>query len=93
MTPVSCDIQMPGSSDAMFTDKLYGQILKTGHSHFSKPRTSRTSFCVRHYASVVVYETEGFTAKNTDLLSREHLKLLQSSQVIIEIIEIICKLI
>ena len=72
---------MPNSSDTMFIDKLYEQILKRGHSHFTKPRTSRTSFGVRHYASTVLYETQGFTSKNTDLLSREHLKLLQSSQV------------
>ena len=72
---------MPNSSDSMFIDKLYEQILKKGHSHFTKPRTSRTSFGVRHYASTVLYETQGFTSKNTDLLSREHLKLLQSSQV------------
>lgn len=72
---------MPGSSDAMFTQKLYDQILKVGQSHFSKPRTSRSAFCVSHYANTVTYESEGFTAKNVDSLSLEHIQLLKTSKV------------
>ena len=72
---------MPSCSDAMFVQKLYEQILKKGHSHFTKPRISRTSFCVHHYANVVTYKGETFTGKNMDTLSLEHLHLLKSSQV------------
>ena len=50
-------------------------------SHFSKPRTSRSAFCVHHYANVVEYESEGFVEKNTDSLVNEHLKLLKASKV------------
>ena len=50
-------------------------------SHFSKPRLSRTAFCVCHYACLVQYEREGFVDKNTDSLSLEHLNLLKSSKV------------
>ena len=50
-------------------------------SHFSKPRLSRTAFCVRHYACLVQYERNGFVDKNTDSLSLEHLNLLKSSKV------------
>ena len=74
---------MPGSSDALFVCKLYEQILKPGHSHFSKPRTSRTSFCIQHYADTVIYESESFTSKNVDSLSPEHLHLLKTSKVYI----------
>lgn len=72
---------MPSCSDTMFIQKLYEQILKKGHSHFSKPRTSRTSFCIHHYADIVTYQVETFTEKNIDLLSLEYLHLLQSSKV------------
>jgi myosin-5 len=72
--------KMPGCSDVMFAEKLYGQILKPGHSHFSKPRTSRTAFCIHHYADIVTYQVLDFTAKNKDSLYPEHLQLLQSSQ-------------
>ena len=87
---------MPGRRDTMFSQKLYKQYVKsdgrgkrgrgsgeeeTVQSHFSKPRTSTTSFNIHHYAYTVTYETQDFVHKNMDALIPEHLEILQKSQV------------
>ena len=87
---------MPGRSDTMFSQKLYKQFVKsdkrgkcgrgsgeeeTVQSHFSKPRTSTTSFNIHHYAYTVTYETQAFVHKNMDAIVPEHLEILQKSQV------------
>ena len=86
-----CFHQMPGSSDAMFLQKLYNNFINKNSiprespgkpaTHFSKPRTSTTSFNIHHYAYVVTYEKECFIEKNMDSLLPEHKQLLQKSKV------------
>ena len=77
-SPIS---QMPRSCDELFIQKLYDKHNHAHSTHFSKPRTSRSAFQVRHYAGSVQYQSTGFVEKNSERVSEEHKQLLQSSKV------------
>ena len=49
------------------------------HAHFNDMKTEPTAFAVRHFAGEVVYEVDGFLAKNKDPISQDLLVLLQHS--------------
>ncbi|XP_041459898.1 unconventional myosin-Va-like isoform X4 [Lytechinus variegatus] len=72
------ECMLPKGSDENWCNKLYNKL--TSHSHFSKPRTSRTAFLVHHFADKVEYESEGFVQKNRDQVNDEHLNILMASQ-------------
>ena len=71
---------MPGSSDALFVQKLYS-FHNGKNARFSKPKTSPSEFVVSHYASKVSYESVGFVEKNVDSFIEEQLALLLNSEV------------
>ena len=71
---------MPQPSDKMLILKLYNRHEKKS-SHFDKPRTSTSSFIVKHFADRVIYESVGFVEKNMDSVIPEHLSLLKASEV------------
>ena len=60
-------------SDKAFLAKFESQHAQ--HPFFAKKRTSQTSFVIRHYASDVTYEVEGFRDKNMDPL-KDSMKLM-----------------
>ncbi|XP_071497949.1 unconventional myosin-Va-like, partial [Diadema antillarum] len=72
------ECMLPKGSDDNWCGKLYNKL--TAHSHFSKPRTSRTAFIVHHFADKVEYESDGFVEKNRDQVNDEHLNILMASQ-------------
>ena len=76
---LSLFLQLPKGSDENWCQKLYDK--HTGKKHFSKPRTSRTSFVIHHFADKVEYQSEGFVEKNRDQVNDEHLNILRASQV------------
>ncbi|ORC89982.1 myosin heavy chain [Trypanosoma theileri] len=66
-------------NDLSFREKicdLYGGRLldgKGGHSNFLRVKTDRSSFIIKHYAGDVIYNVDGFRAKNSDT-TKESLK-------------------
>ena len=71
---------MPQPSDKLLIQKLYNKHEKKS-SHFDKPRTSTSSFIIKHFADHVTYEGTGFVEKNMDSVIPEHLSLLRASEV------------
>eukprot|EP01114_Cavostelium_apophysatum_P017815 TRINITY_DN5376_c0_g1_i1.p1 TRINITY_DN5376_c0_g1~~TRINITY_DN5376_c0_g1_i1.p1 ORF type:complete len:951 (-),score=287.82 TRINITY_DN5376_c0_g1_i1:42-2894(-) len=67
----------PKATDASFLVKLFNNY--PSHAHFEKPRLSRTTFIVKHYAGDVAYDTTGFLEKNKDTLQDDLIDLMQSS--------------
>ncbi|XP_062166607.1 myosin-8-like [Alnus glutinosa] len=68
----------PRSTHETFAEKLY-QTFKD-HKRFSKPKLSRSSFTICHYAGDVTYQTELFLDKNKDYVIAEHQALLSYSK-------------
>ena len=70
---------MPKGSEANWVQKLYDKHTKS--KHFSKPRMSRTSFIIHHFADNVEYQMDGFLEKNRDTILEEQINLFKASQV------------
>ncbi len=70
---------MPKGSDANWCQKLYDKHGKT--KHFSKPRMSRKSFVIHHFADNVEYQMDGFLEKNRDTVLEDQINLFKASQV------------
>jgi len=72
--------QMPNASDGNWLHKVCD--MHAGKSkHFEKPRLSRTSYIIIHFADRVEYEIEGFVEKNRDTVLDEQIRLLKASTV------------
>ncbi|EOA19784.1 hypothetical protein CARUB_v10000031mg [Capsella rubella] len=67
----------PKSTHETFAQKLY-QTFKNS-KRFTKPKLSRTSFAISHYAGEVVYQADLFLDKNKDYVVAEHQDLLIAS--------------
>ncbi|RHY80260.1 hypothetical protein DYB31_015970, partial [Aphanomyces astaci] len=67
----------PKGSDVAFTNKLSAHY--NDNDRFELPRLKRNCFTILHYAGQVVYETSGFLVKNTDMLQRDTVLLLNRS--------------
>ncbi|KAH9127251.1 hypothetical protein AeMF1_002429 [Aphanomyces euteiches] len=67
----------PKGSDAAFTNKLSAHY--NDNDRFELPRLKRNCFTIHHYAGNVTYETSGFLVKNTDMLQRDTVLLLNRS--------------
>ncbi|CAI0387787.1 unnamed protein product [Linum tenue] len=67
----------PKSTHETFAQKLY-QTFKN-HKRFIKPKLSRTSFTIAHYAGEVAYLADLFLDKNKDYVVAEHQDLLTAS--------------
>ncbi len=70
---------MPKGSEANWVQKLYDK--HTRSKHFSKPRMSRQSFIIHHFADNVEYQMEGFLEKNRDTVLEEQINIFKASQV------------
>ncbi|XP_044463733.1 myosin-17 isoform X3 [Mangifera indica] len=68
----------PKSTHETFAQKLY-QTFKN-NKRFIKPKLSRTSFTISHYAGEVTYLAELFLDKNKDYVVAEHQVLLTASK-------------
>jgi myosin-5 len=67
----------PKSTHETFAQKLY-QTFKN-YKRFTKPKLSRTSFAISHYAGEVTYQADLFLDKNKDYVVAEHQDLLIAS--------------
>ncbi|PIK46873.1 hypothetical protein BSL78_16290 [Apostichopus japonicus] len=72
------ECMLPKGADDNWCQKLYAKHLEK--KHFSKPRTSNTSFVIHHFADKVEYQSEGCVEKNRDNVNNEHIKILRGSQ-------------
>ncbi|MED6186014.1 hypothetical protein PIB30_062642 [Stylosanthes scabra] len=70
----------PKSTHETFSQKLY-QTFKN-NKRFIKPKLSRTSFTISHYAGEVTYLADMFLDKNKDYVVAEHQDLLTASKCI-----------
>ncbi|KAI7989958.1 Myosin-17 [Camellia lanceoleosa] len=68
----------PKSTHETFSQKLYQTFAK--NRRFSKPKLSRTSFTISHYAGEVSYHSDLFLDKNKDYVVAEHQDLLTASK-------------
>ncbi|GAB4853754.1 hypothetical protein Ancab_017947 [Ancistrocladus abbreviatus] len=68
----------PKSTHETFAQKLY-QTFKD-NKRFMKPKLSRTSFTIAHYAGEVTYQTDQFLDKNKDYVVADHQDLLTASK-------------
>ncbi|KAF4363551.1 hypothetical protein F8388_002092 [Cannabis sativa] len=68
----------PKSTHETFAQKLY-QTFKS-NKRFIKPKLSRTSFTISHYAGEVTYQADHFLDKNKDYVVAEHQDLLTASR-------------
>ncbi|KAF7837931.1 myosin-17 [Senna tora] len=68
----------PKSTHETFAQKLY-QTFKN-NKRFIKPKLSRTSFTISHYAGEVTYLADMFLDKNKDYVVAEHQDLLTASK-------------
>ncbi|WZY75236.1 hypothetical protein YC2023_021620 [Brassica napus] len=74
--PFFCSM-FPKSTHETFAQKLY-QTFKNS-KRFTKPKLSRTSFAISHYAGEVTYQADLFLDKNKDYVVAEHQDLLIAS--------------
>ena len=58
----------PKGSDGSYAEKV--KKVHSKHAHFNDMKTEPTAFAVRHFAGEVVYEVDGFLAKNKDPISQ-----------------------
>ena len=72
--------RMPKGNDEEWALMLYNKHEKKS-KHFEKPRTSRNSFKIIHFADVVEYQCTGFVEKNRDSVSDDLLDILRASSV------------
>ncbi|KAI8565380.1 hypothetical protein RHMOL_Rhmol03G0254500 [Rhododendron molle] len=68
----------PKSTHETFAQKLYQTFAK--NKRFAKPKLSRTSFTIAHYAGDVTYQADLFLDKNKDYVVAEHQDLLTASK-------------
>ncbi|GFS43835.1 myosin family protein with Dil [Actinidia rufa] len=68
----------PKSTHETFAQKLYQTFAK--NKRFTKPKLSRTSFTISHYAGEVTYQADLFLDKNKDYVVAEHQELLTDSK-------------
>ncbi|XP_060189336.1 myosin-17-like isoform X2 [Lycium barbarum] len=68
----------PKSTHETFAQKLYQTFTK--NKRFIKPKLSRTSFTISHYAGEVTYQADLFLDKNKDYVVAEHQVLLTASE-------------
>ncbi|KAI7735589.1 hypothetical protein M8C21_030752 [Ambrosia artemisiifolia] len=71
-------VMFPKSTHETFAQKLYQTFAK--NKRFIKPKLSRTSFTISHYAGEVTYLADQFLDKNKDYVVAEHQDLLTASK-------------
>ncbi|KAF1335305.1 Myosin-like protein, partial [Globisporangium splendens] len=75
--------QARGTEEAL-VNKIKTNHQKKGNEinpHIDFPRVKRTQFIINHYAGSVTYETVGFMEKHRDMLQKDLMDLIQSSDI------------
>ncbi|KAJ1554246.1 Myosin type-2 heavy chain 1, partial [Nowakowskiella sp. JEL0078] len=73
------ETRKPGGQDTQLIGKYYQNFVVPTQKYFVKPRFSNTEFTIKHYASDVTYQIDGFVEKNKDSVSPEQLGVLEAS--------------
>lgn len=69
--------RLPSGADESLINKLYTNFDK--NKFFEKPRFGQSAFTVKHYATDVTYEIEGFIEKNKDTVTDEQMETLNET--------------
>ncbi|KAI8609855.1 P-loop containing nucleoside triphosphate hydrolase protein [Chytriomyces sp. MP71] len=80
--------RLPSGSDKSLITKYYQHFGGATQKFFEKPRFGQTSFTIKHYATDVTYEIDGFIDKNKDTVSDEMMAALNDSQ--LEFLKEVC---
>lgn len=73
------ELMRPKGNEESFVSKV-SKIYQKDHTKLIQfPKTSRTQFCITHYATPVTYEALGFLDKNKDTLVVDLLQAIQTS--------------
>ncbi|KAJ3327689.1 Myosin type-2 heavy chain 1 [Blyttiomyces sp. JEL0837] len=70
--------RLPSGADASLITKLYQRFAVPTNKFFEKPRFGQKAFTIKHYATDVTYEIDGFIEKNKDTVSDEQLAVLNA---------------
>ncbi|KAJ3221486.1 Myosin type-2 heavy chain 1 [Clydaea vesicula] len=72
--------RLPSGSDQSLITKLYQRFAVPSQAFFEKPRFGQQAFTIKHYATDVTYDIDGFIEKNKDTVSDEQLANLNASE-------------
>ncbi|TPX48852.1 hypothetical protein SeLEV6574_g01800 [Synchytrium endobioticum] len=74
--------RLPSGADSTLITKLHQRFVTPEYKNFfDKPRIGgQTAFTIKHYATDVTYEIDGFIDKNKDTVSDEHMSCLQRTE-------------
>ncbi|KAI9312548.1 P-loop containing nucleoside triphosphate hydrolase protein [Zopfochytrium polystomum] len=70
--------RLPSGSDGSLITKLYQRFATPTSKFFEKPRFGQKAFTIKHYATDVTYDIDGFIEKNKDTVSDEQLAVLNA---------------
>eukprot|EP01117_Protostelium_nocturnum_P014956 TRINITY_DN574_c0_g2_i1.p1 TRINITY_DN574_c0_g2~~TRINITY_DN574_c0_g2_i1.p1 ORF type:complete len:2184 (+),score=918.74 TRINITY_DN574_c0_g2_i1:142-6693(+) len=71
------ECRFPKGTDITWLEKMHTNYAK--HANYEKPRTSKNTFIIKHYAGDVSYTVTNFLEKNKDTLQEELMDLLTNS--------------
>ncbi|KAI8833690.1 P-loop containing nucleoside triphosphate hydrolase protein [Chytriomyces cf. hyalinus JEL632] len=72
--------RLPSGADKSLITKYYQHFGIPSQKFFEKPRFGQSSFTIKHYATDVTYEIDGFIDKNKDTVSDEIMAVLNGSE-------------
>ncbi|TPX34536.1 hypothetical protein SmJEL517_g02892 [Synchytrium microbalum] len=73
--------RLPSGADGTLITKLHSRFATPEFKDFyEKPRFGQTAFTIKHYATDVTYDIEGFLDKNKDTVSDEHMACLLKTE-------------
>ncbi|KAJ3023781.1 UNVERIFIED_CONTAM: Myosin type-2 heavy chain 1 [Siphonaria sp. JEL0065] len=72
--------RLPSGADSSLITKYYQRFAVPTQKFFEKPRFGQSAFTIKHYATDVTYEIDGFIEKNKDTVSDEQLACLHASE-------------
>ncbi|TPX56763.1 hypothetical protein PhCBS80983_g04287 [Powellomyces hirtus] len=72
--------RLPSGADQSLITKLYQRFGVPTQKFFEKPRFGQSAFTIKHYATDVTYDIEGFIEKNKDTVSDEQMGVLNASE-------------
>ncbi|KAI9093478.1 P-loop containing nucleoside triphosphate hydrolase protein [Phlyctochytrium arcticum] len=72
--------RLPSGADQSLITKLYQRFGVPTQKFFEKPRFGQQAFTIKHYATDVTYDIDGFIEKNKDTVSDEQMGVLNASE-------------
>jgi myosin-7 len=73
------ECRLGNATDTTLLDKLHSNLEK--RNHYTKPKRSKTTFIINHYAGEVAYEITGFLDKNKDMLYDDIIEIGKESKI------------